>query len=200
MVSSMKVYLASACAFWCCWTQYVNAQNTLQEQQIRVLRSTEHYEVTVSTDESLRVAIKRASPIVKAGKGYFAQTQWTVEPMFALQTYAGLCRVRQLSVKLRLKIMMPQLINPEAISEQKRNRFDFFYKALAKHELGHEEIAHEAATAVYQAISAIPANMDCTAIHQKVEQKYHSILDDYQRRNSDYDKETDFGRTQGAAI
>ncbi|MBE1298327.1 MAG: DUF922 domain-containing protein [Alteromonadaceae bacterium] len=181
-------------------TQYVSAQNTLQDQQIRVIRSTDHYQVEVRGDELLRTAIKRASPIVKAGKGYFAQTQWTVEPMFALQTYAGLCRVRQLSVKLRLKIMMPQLINSEQLSEQKRKRFDFFYNALSKHERGHAEIAHEAASAVYQAISMIPANLDCKAIHEKVEQKYHSILEDYQRKNSDYDQETDFGRTQGAAI
>ncbi len=169
-------------------------------KEIELYESTRYYTVELNNGQSLREAIKDRSPIKRLGKTFFAQTQWTVEPQFALQKWAGLCRLQHLSVDLRVRFILPKLQQNENTPSAVVAQFDKFYHSLLRHEHGHRDIAMEAAQAVHNRLEKIPPNLDCQSLQARVKRKYHEILAHYTQLNADYDQRTDFGRTQGAVI
>ncbi|XOV78372.1 MAG: DUF922 domain-containing protein [Aestuariibacter sp.] len=160
---------------------------------------TNHYFVRPSQGQTLQEAVYNSSPISRDGKVYYGQTQWTVSPTFRYMTRGNLCYLSDIEIQLKVKFMLPKLHldHPEPDIE---SRFERFYRALQVHEIGHQALGQEAAQTIADKLDNMVPHYDCEQLANIAKSHVAETIKHYKQRNSDYDQETQFGKTQGAVI
>lgn len=174
-----------------------------------VLATSTRAEVVESLDEvsytaypqrgqSLRQALNAASPIREDGEVFHGHTKWNIRWSFKWWREAdGSCRITSNETRLDLVITMPEL---EGGSRAMQQRFADFHEALYDHELGHADLAREAAQAVDDAILDLPEMDDCPTLEATANRRAHAIVNASKRRQKQYDRDTEHGRRDGASV
>jgi len=155
-----------------------------------------YYVATAVPDRSLRSILNAASPIHHDGRVFFGNTDWHVQwNMWWSEQPRGSCRITGVKAKISGTIMLPKLINPTVVQQ---NRFDTLAAALRVHELGHYEIGKKAAADIESGILAMAPMDTCAALKAAADELATETLDEYRAVERKYDADTDHGRTQGA--
>lgn len=170
------------------------------ESGVRQQESMEFYKVTLHAEQSLREAMRQSSPITKEGKLRFGQTIWSVSPGYLVRNLSGSCYISKADVQLDIKFILPELAVNANTTESLENKFSFFYDALLVHEQGHKALGVKAANEIQQLLSEIQIFDSCQALRRTMNEKIQEIINHYMQLNREYDRETDFGRTQGAVV
>ena len=146
--------------------------------------------------QTLRQALNAATPIREGGEIFHGHTKWNIRWSFRWWREAdGRCRITSNETRLDLIITMPEL---EGGSKAMQRRFADFHEALHVHELGHAEIAREAARAVDDTILDLPEMDNCTALEAAANRRAHAIVAASKHRQAQYDRVTEHGRRNGA--
>ena len=174
-----------------CFCFSVNAEVVQQEQL-------QHYQVSLSKGQSLRLALRNASPITRDGVVRFGQTEWSITPDYGYRQFSGSCYVSRSQVNLSLKLTLPKLTSTAPAPMQQQ--FQLFYQALHQHELGHRKLAIEAAQKIDEILNQREIFSDCHTLHEEIKQDIGAVIDKYKRLNQRYDASTQYGKTQGAVI
>lgn len=156
-----------------------------------------YYDVSVRHGERLLQAINRSSNIREDGKIFHGYTRWYVSWNYRWLRKPGSCRINTTKLDVTGTITLPQL--HEAQPAQ-RKVFNAYVARLREHEIGHFDIALDAARAIESYLGSLPAFSDCSSLEQQANQGAHQILDDFRQRERQYDSRTGHGRTQGAYL
>jgi predicted secreted Zn-dependent protease len=155
-----------------------------------------YYPVNATPSLSLREAINAASPIRENGQIFHGLTRWNVSWRIRWWEEAdGRCRIISATVTLQSRITLPRLSGANA---PQQTTFDSYIKALRIHELGHHQIGVDAARAVENAILSQPEAPRCTVLEERVNAAGRAKLNEYGPKNVEYDRQTSYGKTQGA--
>ena len=147
--------------------------------------------------QTLRQALNAATPIREDGERFHGHTKWNIRWSFKWWREAdGSCRITSSETRLDLVITMPEL---EGGGGAMQRRFADFRDALHEHELGHADIARDAAHAVDDAILDLPEMDDCATLEAVANRRAHAIVDASKRRQKQYDRDTEHGRRDGAS-
>jgi predicted secreted Zn-dependent protease len=147
--------------------------------------------------QTLRQALNAATPIREDGKIFHGHTKWNIRWTFNWRREAdGRCRFTSNETRLDLVITMPEL---EGGGRTMQQRFADFHDALYDHELGHADLAREAAQAIDDAIRELPEMGNCTALEAAANRRAHAIVNASKRRQKQYDLDTEHGRRNGAS-
>lgn len=147
--------------------------------------------------QTLRQALNAATPIREDGEIFHGHTKWNIRWSFRWWREAdGSCRITSNETRLDLVITLPEL---EGGGHAMQQRFVDFREALHDHELGHADLARKAAQAIDDAILDLPAMTDCPTLEAAANRRAHTLMDAMNRRQKQYDRETQHGRLHGAS-
>lgn len=172
---------------WLALPAQAEVQEQLQEQ---------YYDLQVTSGESLNRALDQASPIRHNGQVFRAYTRWQVQWKFWWREQRdGRCSIDLTRTQLTATITLPRLGGGDA---RQRQRFEQYLSALRKHEQGHYRIGQAAAAEIDAALRATPQYPSCAELQQQANQRANAILQRHSEQERQYDRQTGYGRSQGA--
>lgn len=158
----------------------------------------DHYDIRANPNRQLGSLLNDASPFKENGRIFHAKTKWNIRWSFSLRNNgAGVCKVEAVSVALKTKVTLPRLMGDSA---RQQGQFARYYAALKHHELGHHQIAQEAAMAVSENLSSLAGNSSCADLSKIANAAAQQTVDGYNNKNRLYDIKTDHGKSQGARL
>ena len=158
----------------------------------------QYYDVILPENQSLLLALNHAAPIKRDGKEYHGYTKWDVRWNFRWNPdHDGMCRIISSSTTIRGTILLPRLVSA---TEAHRQRFDIYVAALLEHERGHYQTGKDAAKAIDEQISSLPAASNCRELEKSANSSAYQTLEEFKKIEREYDTTTLHGKTQGAWI
>lgn len=168
------------------------------QAEVRETLRHEPYAVNWLPTQSLRQALDTASPIRHNGATFHGYTQWQIDWQFHWwQEPTGECRITTVTTTLDIVIRLPQL-QPDVARDTRA--FTAYVSALRQHEQGHADTGRMAAKAIDQGIAALPRQASCAALETAANQTGHRLIAQFRQRDTQYDRATGYGRTQGAYL
>lgn len=156
------------------------------------------YSVDAQPAETLRQALNAATPITANGQRFHGHTRWNVRWTFRWGHEAsGSCRITEVTTRLRSEVQLPELRRATA---DQRALFERYLPALSRHEQGHVQFGRDAARAIDQGISQLPAAADCATLERQANSLGHRLLREHAEREKQYDRNTRHGASQGAKL
>ena len=112
----------------------------------------------------------------------------------------GECRVASFSTKTTLTLTLPRWSAPTNADFATRSEWRRYITALAQHELGHAQFAQLAAAGVRKMLSEATAAADCGPLKKRLNADCNTVVENFKKRDQEYDARTRHGETQGAAL
>lgn len=153
--------------------------------------TTNSYPVTGTNFRQIHESIAAA----RRGSDDFAgETRWSVEWSFRFNQGASHCSCTSVRTATKIVTTLPRWISAAHASQETRERWTKFFVALGQHEAGHAQIGIAAANEVGKIIAAVPPQSDCDQLTKRINESAERVLDEYRRREREYDRVTDHGR------
>lgn len=169
------------------------AQAAVAEEHIQ-----QPYPVRAQPGETLRQALNAATPITVNGQRFHGYTRWNVRWTFRWWREAsGRCTITEVTTRLRTEVQLPEL---RSATPAQQAVFDRYLPALSRHEQGHVQFGRDAAQAIDQGITALPAAPDCATLERQANALGHRLLREHTEREKQYDRDTYHGASQGARL
>jgi predicted secreted Zn-dependent protease len=160
----------------------------------------EYFDIHGATARELRADLTRLGPVGETGIPGDAYTEYRIAWRFSMRFKNGVCRAEDVVVDLDVTMRLPRWSPPAGVAAQLIETWDRFNEVLREHEDGHHEIAIAAAREVRHKLRARARAASCEALKNKLNTAAGEVLGKYRNRQRDYDRETDFGRAQGARL
>jgi predicted secreted Zn-dependent protease len=157
-----------------------------------------HYGIRFVHGLPLKAALNAASPVRREGQVFHAHTGW--ELRYELRWFEerdGRCAVTRVTTTLKADILLPLL---EPGSTAGWPDWPGYLQALRGHEHGHLEIARAAAHLLDRRIAGLPQAISCGMLQAQARQAWREVLEGAGKEDREYDRRTDYGRTQGAGL
>jgi predicted secreted Zn-dependent protease len=166
--------------------------------EVVVQREFTRYAVPVQAGRSLRELLNAASPIRSDGRTFHAYTKWHVDWRFQTRRMpSGRCGIDTVHTTLTVAITLPGPSDPQLSHS---SAFVTYLAALQRHEQGHYDIVTRMARVIDEGILTLPSEQDCEAMGIAANAFGNGQIEAAKRANAQYDRDTDNGRTQGAAL
>ena len=159
--------------------------------------NTVHYEVTGTTVEKLRDALKAGAPRID-GKTWYGYAEWDVSWRYRYESQPSGCRMREVTVEFSSTLTLPEWDPPADADPGLVFQWTRYYEALKMHEEGHRIISAAAAREILNKLRLL-RSMTCDDMSYLADQEGQRILDRCREENRAYDELTGHGRTQGAS-
>ena len=170
----------------------VHAQDT-------VTWTTNSYPVTGSTIGEIYQSMRQAR-VTRNNATWDGLTEWNINWRFALAESAGQCRVSSSSTRTTITLTLPRWSAPTNATTATRDEWRRYSTALAQHELGHAQFAQLAAAGVRKTMNEAQAEADCEPLKKKLNADCNTVVENFRKRDQEYDERTRHGGTQGAAL
>ncbi len=152
---------------------------------------TNYYAVAGADMRELRTNINRARP----GKGEFdAETVWNVNWRYAIERTDGGCRCKTVTTSVSITITLPRWVNYTNASPEMKARWADFIIPLLEHEAGHGKFGLGAANELRKQLGELRVDGGCEGFRRKADETAERVIDDFKRREREYDVRTDHGR------
>ena len=170
--------------------------STALQAQVNEQLEHSYYDVDASAHALLYPALDQASPIRHDGKVFHGYTDWRVDWRFWWwEEPDGRCRITRTETTLHASIILPRLL---AASPAHQQHFAAYISALQQHENGHYQIAQAAARAIDQRLQLTAEQSSCQRLQERANQQANSVLQQHVEQEQRYDRDTEYGKTQGA--
>ena len=163
---------------------------------LTIAESTQYYEVAGSSADELRAAIALRAPRDHTGQRGVGMTSWEVRWGYQLKQTASGCTRTSLKMEVNLVIALPRWKN-RYDNTALADRWNTYLAALEGHERGHLEIALREAHEIYAQLSRLNSAKTCALLEESIDSTGKTMVDDLNRVQSDYDRRTKHGATQG---
>ena len=169
-----------------------SAQNTVQW-------TTNYYAVTGASLAEIRESLSRSRPW-KDKSRLDGLTEWHIGWRYEVTTSDAGCRCTSFATTTRIAITLPRWTRPTNAMPETGTNWDRYITALRQHELGHAQMGLAAAAEQQKRINTIGADADCDALKKRIDALAQQIVEDYTRRDWEYDERTEHGAKQGAFL
>jgi predicted secreted Zn-dependent protease len=157
----------------------------------------EYYTVSGGTVEELRDELNTLGPIGRSGAISEGNTRSRIEWRFEFDRNGGTCTVKQAFVDVTILMTLPRWQRPPGVDQELVSHWNRYISALRMHEDGHRYLVDAAAREVRRILSIKSSGPDCTTLRNQMNSKARALVQELERKQADYDRETGNGRTQG---
>ena len=173
----------------------VHAQNTL-------LWSTNYYLISGTDTDGLRRSMHGSKPWQDRPDmaGMVGLTTWHIGWRFHVSPTPSGCRCSSFTTRTAITNTLPRWLPPTHAPPELKNAWARFATALGQHEAGHSRLALAAVAQMHQQVKALGEDLDCDALRKKINEVAQRTLDDFRKRDEEYDRITNHGATQGASL
>jgi predicted secreted Zn-dependent protease len=164
-----------------------------------VSESVHYYDVSGATGREVRASLNREGPVSSSdNKRYDAVCRWHVYWKFQYRQRGNACGITSAAADVKIVITFPRLKTDETTSPSLVKAFANYTEKLMVHEKGHAQNAIDAARKIEAGILALPSEPTCDALRTKANDLGHALIKEANQADSDYDRLTRHGATQGA--
>jgi predicted secreted Zn-dependent protease len=103
-------------------------------------------------------------------------------------------------VSVSVVISSPAWVQPASAAPAVVDRWNRYMNALITHENGHRDRGIAAGDKIYNKLSAMRREGSCPVLANDANASANAILAEYNASDSQYDKDTGHGKTQGAVF
>ena len=160
--------------------------------------TTNYYNVAGSTIRDIHRSLAQSRPWRDKSTAD-GLTDWRVTWRFYVAPSGDKCRCTSFSTTTTITMTLPRWIAATNALPEIKTAWQRYITALGQHEAGHAQFALNAA-AEMQKQSRNLEMPDCDGLRSKISGQCQAILDDYRRREREYDERTKHGAAQGAAL
>lgn len=161
--------------------------------------SFDYYKIYPSEISALASELNLMSLSESDGKRYRAHTAWDLQLDFQWNQQNNRCSIDSIDTTVNITYTMPALYTQE-VDRALKAEFNHYYQALMRHEKGHETRAVQAAKELGLMLKSLPAMSSCTQLNKRAHEKSQLIITKYKQLHTQYDEQTQHGRTQGASM
>lgn len=172
---------------------------TCIEAQAEVVESIawRSYPVLFPEGVSMRAALKAASPVRQNAQVFHAYTRWNVRwDLRWHEERQGRCTLTAVRTTLEGEVLLPEVRAESKVWPA----WLAYLQALRVHELAHLERGRAAAHLIDRRIATLPPASSCTVLGAQANQAGREVLETARRDELAYDRDTGYGRTQGARL
>ena len=159
-----------------------------------VVVTTNTYAVTGSNLAELQASIAKNRPW-KASEGFEGRTVSSIKCRYSMRAEPGQLWLSGLEVNTYIVVTVPAWRAPTNADPAFRAYWAQFVRGLLQHEEGHVQIARAAAVEVRHRLLALPASGSPEALESAAQQTLKAVLDEFHRKETDYDRRTRHGTT-----
>ena len=157
----------------------------------------EYYAVSSRSKDDFLYNINKATPIKGEGVHYHGSASYDIEWRYWWHTVNGLCRIRDVKVSADIVITLPDL---KSSDKEVLEIWEVWYPKLVNHENNHKHLAIEYVGRIEEEIYKLPGYRSCRALQKRVDYIGKTNLQKLDKENKSYDKNTQHGETEGAAL
>ena len=161
--------------------------------------TTNYYAVTGTTTRELRQSINEMRPW-RRKLDADGLTNWRLEWRFTVTPTASGCRISSFTTTTAIGITLPRWEGLTNASAPFRKTWERYITALGQHEAGHARHALAAAADLQKRIKELPEHADCDGLKHRIHEIGNATIEEYRRKEKDYDERTRNGATQGATL
>ena len=171
----------------------------LARAQDSLLWKTNYYTITGATLGEIRQSLRQSRPW-KNKSTVDGMTDWRIEWRYQVAPSNGACQCSSVTTKTTITTTLPHWKAPTNAPPAVTNAWVRYFTALAKHEAGHAQLALDAVAEQHQRIHELTEEPDCATLRKRINDLAGQIVDDYRKRDKEYDQRTDHGVKQGAVL
>ena len=168
------------------------------QADVNISDQAERYAIEGSTPLELRRELNVKRPHTSDGRQFDGRTRWYVSWRYRYRKTGSGCVIASVNTSLKVTITLPQWRDESSADRATRQRWARYLAALEQHEQGHRQNGVDAANEIDAAIATMPPAGTCDALGAEANVVGKSILQKYNQRDVDYDRDTRHGATQGA--
>jgi predicted secreted Zn-dependent protease len=161
---------------------------------------TSYYYIDGPSATVLAAQLDQNGPPEGDGKRYAGKTRWDVQWKFRHQQQGTVCSMKEVAVAVGVTQTLPRWRGEGKGAAALRTRWTKFLEALQRHEDGHKEHALKAGKEIEAAVLAVKPASNCEDLGAAANAAADAIVAKYQTLDQEYDRKTDHGRNQGAAL
>lgn len=154
--------------------------------------TTNFYAVSGTNFREIRRSIDQNRPWKDNFDG---DTRWDIHWRFTTVKGASDCSSSSFSTTTKIVVTLPRWTPPPDVLSEVKTQWTRYWTNLAQHEAGHARIGLAAAAEMQKQIAGVGAQADCAKLKQLINDRANAVVADYRRREVEYDKLTDHGRT-----
>ena len=99
-----------------------------------------------------------------------------------------------------VRMLLPRWTPPPGVNAGLLRNWERFSEVLREHEDGHHRIAVAAAKEVRRKLGGRVKAGDCRTVEARMNEIANDVLQEYRRKQAEFDRKTDYGRVHTAGI
>ena len=159
-----------------------------------------YYNIGGATANDLRHQMDQLGPSDEFRVHRDAYTEWYVDWQYPNLVTSDGCTTGPVTVTVTITKTFPKWETPPGAPPNLVKRWKAYIEALQLHESGHSEIGIEAGEEILRTLSDLSSYPTCNELEQIADTKGQGILEEYHRKEIDYDRTTKHGELQGAGF
>lgn len=161
----------------------------------------EHYPVTGRTLPEIQASIGQNAPSQNGDTYYAGTTVWRLGSTYDFMTLAnGGCALTNPQVTVNITISLPTLQNDQQRSLAVLREWNRFYTGLRAHEMLHAANGKRTAQILLNRLSGVRTELPCDRLRVVVSDATQALIKQLGQYDTDLDRQTNHGATQGAAL
>ena len=161
---------------------------------------TSYYYIDGPSATVLAAQLDQNGPVGSDGKHYAGRTRWDIQWKFRPQQQGTQCSMKEAAVAVGIAQTLPRWRGESKGAAGLKSRWTQFIDALQRHEDGHKEHGVKAGKEIEAAVLSGKPASNCEDLESAANAAAQAIVAKYQALDEAYDRKTDHGRNQGAAL
>lgn len=176
------------------------AATPVMAQQVDVQERIEHYIIRGRTADALLSEMLAKGPpaTFEPGKRYFARAEYSVGWSYRFKPSPDGCALTEFDVSVDTTYTYPLWEDREEAGDRLNAYWDHFLSRIEIHERGHGDRALGTGVDVAKALKALAPAVTCDALEAEIGAAAKATMKIGEKKQRDYDRETNHGQTQGA--
>lgn len=166
----------------------------------RISVKTNYYNLYSKTEMGLRQEMNQKGIRWNDGKTYDAFTKWYVKWNYGYYSRSGHCILEWVDVSVDVDYTLPRWATRFLGNKETRIKWLQYIEKLKKHEHGHGNFGISAGRDIEKALLNIGSRSSCGRLGADANAEGYKILNEYRKKEIEYDRATGHGRTQGAVF
>ena len=158
-----------------------------------------NYIISPRAPQEIKPELMRNTPIREHGGSFNGHTDWYIDWQYQSRQMPDGCHVSNIKTKVHVVHMLPRL-SETVTDKQTIDVFNKFNDALTKHEKNHGSNGLAAAREIDKALNKIQVQQNCHHLSRMIDEIGNGFVQKYANADSDYDRRTQNGLTEGAVI
>ncbi len=131
---------------------------------------------------------------------YYARTDWFINAHWNTKPTLAGCELDRADIGLVMTMTLPALVSTKNLAVGVFDQWDGFVQHTIQHESGHVTLSLQGAREYQRQVGNVLAARNCDMLDTQLKNLFDTNYKAIDRANTDYDKQTQHGLTQGAVF